>query len=116
MLEGEQRAPGWDCRADAADPTQKLSEMFCGAMDAVLPAICSAHCEQRCCLGLVSGLCKWGFQSSASQRCCSLHQDLGAHRAVGLEGSLKMREPQNSWVGRILKDERTTEQLGWKGP
>ena len=35
---------------------------------------------------------------------------------VGLEGSLKTTEPQNGWVGRVLKDHGAIEWLGWKGP
>jgi len=32
-----------------------------------------------------------------------------------LEGTLKVTELQNSWLGSDCKDHRTTEWLGWKG-
>ena len=55
-----------------------------------------------------------------------------SHGMVGLEGSLQITEPWNGWVrlnrslqiiepwddwaGRVLKDHRAMEWLGWKGP
>ena len=38
------------------------------------------------------------------------------HTTVGLEGSLKIIEAQNSWAGRVLIHHRNTEWLDWKGP
>ena len=38
------------------------------------------------------------------------------HRMVGLEGSLKIIEPWNGWVGSVLKGHGTIGWLGWKGP
>ena len=34
---------------------------------------------------------------------------------VGLEGSLKIIEPWDGWVRRILEDNRAMGWLGWKG-
>ena len=34
---------------------------------------------------------------------------------VGLEGSLKTTEPMSGWVGRVPKDHRAMEWLGWVG-
>ena len=35
---------------------------------------------------------------------------------VGLEGSLKVVELWDGWVGGVLKDRRAVGWLGWKGP
>ena len=35
---------------------------------------------------------------------------------VGLEGSLKVIEKRNGWVGRVLKGHTAMEWLGRKGP
>ena len=39
-----------------------------------------------------------------------------SHGIGGLEGTFKIIQPWKGWVGRDLKDHRTTEWLGWKGP
>ena len=33
-----------------------------------------------------------------------------------LEGSLKIIKGWNGWVGRVLKDDKAMDWLGWKGP
>ena len=35
---------------------------------------------------------------------------------VGFKGSLKIIELWNGWVGRVRKNRRAMESLGWKGP
>jgi len=37
------------------------------------------------------------------------------HSIGGLEGTLKITEPLDGWVGRDLKDHRAIKWLGWKG-
>ena len=59
---------------------------------------------------------------SAQIRCKLLkvsHAIESYHRAtgrVGLEGTSGVIGPRHGWVGRDLKDHRTMERLGWKGP
>ena len=35
---------------------------------------------------------------------------------VGLEGCLKIIEPWDDWVGRVLEDHRAMRWLDWKDP
>ena len=38
------------------------------------------------------------------------------HGMVGLGRSLKIKEQRDGWVGKVLKDNRSTGRLGWGGP